>query len=553
MSTPRRFVRRSVIVGLAVSLLAAGCGGDSDDEAAEQTTTTAGDEPVRGGSLVVALPSDPGHLNPAITTSGGIHSASEILYNGLVSVDDDLEIQPELAKSWEITEGGTVYTFALTDGVTWHDGTPFSSADVKFTFEEMLLKLHGRTRASVQPALAAIETPDPATVVFRFKEPYAPLLQQLDVTEAPILPKHKYEGTDPSTNPTNSSPVGTGPFKFVSYTKGSEIKMERNPDYFKDGLPYLDELVIRIIPEQAAQVLALENGEVDWISISGGPDFSRLEAADDIEITRTPWNPGGSNCIMTMSLNLDRPVLKDVKTRTAIAHALDREQFLDQILFGVGKVAEAPISSGIPWAHGSDVDLPAYDKAKAEQLLDEAGWKREGDGVRTASGVGGVPDGTKFSIDFLHFPTFAKYGELVRQQLGAVGIEVTQKPLEPAVFPDPVFKQRAFDTNVISYCNGPEPQIGVRRMFHSTQISPAPFTNAAGYRDPEVDRLFDEAAAKVDEAARGRLYEQAQEIVAEDLPYVWIVETEGGRAYNADCTGFKFHNGLFAEAASCKA
>ncbi|MFP5377468.1 MAG: ABC transporter substrate-binding protein, partial [Acidimicrobiia bacterium] len=421
-----------------------------------------------------------------------------------------------------------------------------------FTFDEMLLKLHGRTRASVGPALAGIETPDPQTVVFRFKAPYAPLLQQLDVTEAPILPKHKYEGTDPSQNPTNTAPVGTGPFRFVSYTKGSEIRMERNPDYFKDDLPYLDEIVIRIIPEQSAQVLALEGGEVDWISIPGGPEFSRLESAQDVEVTRTAWNPGGSNCIMTMTLNLDRPALQDVRTRKAIAHALDRKQFLDQILFGVGKVAEAPISSGIPWAHHDDVGLPEFDRAEAERLLDEAGWTREGDGVRVASGVEGVPDGTSFAIDFLHFPTFAKYGELVRQQLGAVGIEVTQEPLEPAVFPGPVFQQRDFDTNVISYCNGSEPQIGVRRMFHSSQISPAPFTNAAGYRNAEVDRLFDEAAGEVDQAARGRIYEQIQEIVAEDQPYVWIVETEGARAYDAACTGFKFQNGLFAEAAYCR-
>jgi peptide/nickel transport system substrate-binding protein len=555
MSSRGRFARTPMVVGLALSLVLVGCAADDDDEGAggDTTTTAAEEEPVRGGSLVVALSADPGHLNPAITTSGTTHPASEILYNGLVSVDDDLEVQPELADSWEITEEGAVYTFKLHDGVTWHDGTPFTSADVKFTFDEMLLKLHGRTRASVGPALGAIETPDPSTVVFRFKQPYAPLLQQLDVTEAPILPKHKYEGSDPNTNPTNTAPVGTGPFKFVSYTKGSEIKMERNPDYFKEGLPYLDEIITRIIPEQSAQVLALERGEVDWISIPGGPEFARLESSQDIEVTRTAWNPGGSNCIMTMSFNLDRPVLKDVRTRTAIASALDRQQFLDQILFGVGKVAEAPISSGIPWAHDADSGLPTFDKARAERLLDEAGWERQGDGVRVATGVEGVPDGTRFSIDFLHFPTFAKYGELVRQHLGAVGIEVTQKPLEPAVFPDPVFKQRAYDTNVISYCNGSEPQIGVRRMFHSTQINATPFTNAAGYRNPEVDRLFDDAAGEVDQAARGRIYKQIQEIVAKDLPYVWIVETEGGRAYRADCTGFKFQNGLFAEAAYCKA
>lgn len=547
-------MRKSVVstcLVLALLLLAA-CGDDDEPAATPTPGDTAADEPVRGGRLVVALSSDPGHLNPAITTSGSTHPAAEIFYNGLVGVANDLELQPELAESWEIEGDGAVYTFALRDDVTWHDGVPFTSADVKYTFEEMLLKLHGRTKASVEPVLAAIETPDEHTVVFRFDQPYAPFLQQLDVTEAPILPKHKYEGSDPTTNPTNASPVGTGPFVFGAYTKGAEIRMTRNPEYFKEGLPYLDEIVMRIIPEQSGQVLALEGNEVDWASLSAGPDIAGLQANDDIEVELTPWNPGGANCIMTMSFNLDRPILKDLKVRQAIATALDREQFLDQVLFGQGKVAEAPISSGIPWAHHDDLELPAFDTTEAERLLDEAGWKEQGDGPRTAQGVAGVPDGTTLAIDFLHFPTFAKYGELVRQQLGAVGIEVTQVPLEPAVFPDPVFKERDFDTNVISYCNGTEPQIGVRRMYHSSQIGPAPFTNAAGYRNPEVDRLFDEAAGQVDQDARGETYKEIQEIVAEDLPYMWIVETEGIRAFDTACSGFKFHNGLFAEAAFCR-
>ena len=130
----------------------------------------------------------------------------------------------------------------------WHDGTPFTSADVKFSFEEVLLKFHARTKASMGGVLAGIETPDDRTVVFRFKHPYAPLLYQLDVTEAPIVAKHIYQNTDPQTNPANASPVGTGPFKFVSYKKGAEIRLARNPTYFKKGMPYLDGLVMRIIP-----------------------------------------------------------------------------------------------------------------------------------------------------------------------------------------------------------------------------------------------------------------------------------------------------------------
>ncbi|MDP9072550.1 MAG: ABC transporter substrate-binding protein [Actinomycetota bacterium] len=543
-------MKRVVVVTVLLALVAGACASD-DDEPASAPDRPA-DQPVRGGTLVAALSSDPGHLNPAITTSGSVHPASELFYNGLVSTNEEHEPVPELASTWQVEQDGALYRFVLRDGVKWHDGQPFTSADVKYTYEEALLKFHARTKASMGPALAAIETPDPRTVVFRFKHPYAPLLQQLDVTEGPIIPKHIYEGSDPNTNPANTNPVGTGPFKFVSYTKGSEVRMARNPDYFNKPLPHLDEVVMRVIPDATARVLALESGEVDWVFDTPEAERARLGQARGIETVQTSFNPGGSNCIMTMSFNLDRPVLKELRVRRAIAHALDRRQFLDQVHFGAGAVAEAPISSGIPWAHAEGLDLPRFDRAEAERLLDSAGWKRQGDGVRTSSGVAGLPDGTRLGIDFLHFPTFAKYGELVRQQLGAVGIEVTQKPLEPTVFPDIVFRQRNYDTNVISYCNGTDPEIGVRRMYHSSQIGPAPFTNAAGYRNPEVDSLFERASREVDREERGKAYRQIQEIVVKDLPYFWLVETVATRAYDATCSGFKAHTGLFAEAAFCR-
>lgn len=510
------------------------------------------DAPVRGGTLVVAIVSDPGHLNPAITTSGATHAASELLYNGLVGRDERGEPVPELAESWQVEQGGTVYRFRLRDGVKWHDGTPFTAADVKFTFEEVLLKFHARTRASMGGLLAGVEAPDDRTVVFRFKQPYAPLLYQLDATEAPIIARHVYQGTDPQTNPTNSNPIGTGPFKFVSYAKGAEIRLARNPAYFKPGLPYVDGLVMRIIPDLSVQVLALENGEVDFLWELSGPQQGRIKNDQRFRTARTGFNPGGSNCIMTMSFNLERPILKELRVREAIAHALDRQAFLAQILFGDGKVAAAPISSEIPWAHAASLNLPKPDRSEAEKLLDGVGWKKEGDGPRTARGVPGVADGTRLSIDFLHFPAFAKYGELVRQQLGAVGIAVVLRPLEPAVFAPTVFKDRNFDSNVISYCNGPDPEIGVRRMYHSSQIGPAPFTNAAAYRNPRVDALFDEAGRTVERDKRSRLYRQIQEIVVQDLPYYWLVETVSTRAWAARCSGFKAWTGLFAEGAFCR-
>ena len=157
--------------------------------------------PARGGVAVIVVPADPGHLNPAISTGSHVHAAADSIYNSLVELDRDLRPQPDLALRWTISEGGTVYTFHLAPGVRWHDGTAFTSADVKYTFEEVLLKHHARTKAGLGHVLAAIETPTPDTVVFRLRKPYGALLQLLNVTEAAILPKHLYQGSDPLTNP----------------------------------------------------------------------------------------------------------------------------------------------------------------------------------------------------------------------------------------------------------------------------------------------------------------------------------------------------------------
>jgi peptide/nickel transport system substrate-binding protein len=545
---------RPLAILLVFSLVAMACadsGTDDGGDAQGGTTTTATEEPVRGGTLVAAIDSDPGQLNPAITTSGSVHTASELMFNGLVALSPELEPVPELAESWEVEDDGALYRFQLRDDVTWHDGEPFTSADVKYSFEEVLVKLHSRTKASVGNALESIETPDEHTIEFRFTEPYAPLLQQLNVTEAPILPRHVYEGTDPQENPANSAPVGTGPFKFASYDPGQEVVLDANPDYFKEDLPYLDRVVLRVIPEEGNQVVALESGDVDWLFGVPGPDLSRLQDSDDFGFLETSVNPGGANCIMTVSFNLERPIFQDQDVRTALAHGLDREQFLSRVEFDQGQVAEAPIHSGIPFAHAEDLDMPTFDREEAERLLDEAGWVRGGDGTRTAQGVEGVDDGTPLAFDFLAFPTFSQYGELFRAQLAEVGADVRLETLEPPVFADTVFVNRDFDTNVISYCNGTDPEIGVRRMYISSNIGPVPFSNAAAYSNPEVDRLFDEASTTVDPDDRSPIYREIQEIVVEDLPYFWLVETVSTRAYRADCQGFQ-EAGHFAETAFCE-
>ncbi len=496
--------------------------------------------PQTGGTLVVAIGEDPGQFNPGITTSFSPHSVADSIYNGLVALDANANPVPDLAESWEISDDVTTYTFHLVEGVAWHDGEPFTSDDVKFTFENILLKYHSRTKAGLENVLAGIDTPDENTVVFRFNKPYAPLLQRLDVTEAPILPRHIYEGVeDPTKAEANLMPVGTGPFIFDSYTAGAEIRLKRNENYFKEGLPLLDEVVFRVIPDASTQIQALEAGEVDYVWRVPGPDAARIADSPDTDLLPVASGPGGGFCIMTLTFNLEREVFQDVQVRQAFAHAIDRQQILDQVIFGQGRVAVAPISSKITWAHLADGLQYEYDPAKAETLLDEAGF---------AKGA----DGTRFKVDFVHFPAFSKYGELMREHLGKVGVDFELRPLERDAAVDVIFNQRDFDTNIISYCNNADPEIGVRRMYVSTNIGNIPFSNGAAYVNPEIDELFNQAASTADVAERGETYHQIQSILLEELPYWWIVETDFGIGVRSNCHDFQGWSGQLAERVWCE-
>lgn len=489
-----------------------------------------------GGTAVIAVSGDPGHLNPAISTAGPLHAVAGSLFNGLVSLDEAGMPQPDLAESWTVTPDGLGITFRLRAGVRWHDGRPFTAEDVKVSFEQVLLRFHARARAGLAPAIAGIEAPDPATVIFRLRRPHPALLRQLDVTEAPIVPAHLFAGTDPDTNPANLRPVGTGPFRFEAYRRDDQVVLTRNPAYFKPGLPRLDRLVFRIIPDANTQVNALLAGEVDMLARVAPPDAARLRG-QRVTLTETRAAAGGSNCIMTLSFNLDRPVPGNIALRQAFALGLDRQRMLELVAFGQGRVAEAPIASGIAWAH-RPAALGAWplDPAEANRRLDAAGLPRGADGVRA-------------TLDILHFPAFARWSEIMRQQLAPLGIALRVRMMDPAAFAQAVFTRRDFDLALISYCNGTDPEIGVRRMVHSSAVGNVPFSNAAGYRNAEVDRLFDRAASLQDDATRGEPYRAAQAILARDLPYWWLVETDFTAAWRASFADFAPWTGQVAERA----
>ena len=481
-----------------------------------------GSSPVNGGSVVVAVSADPGGLNPAVTTQGGVHLICGSIFSGLVAHDFDLNPVPDLAESWEVSPDGRTYTFHLAPAAVFHDGVPVTAEDVRFTFEQMLLKYHSRTRASVGDNLRRIETPDPHTVVFEFERPYAAFLQLVDVTNAPVMPKHLYEGTDPLTNPHNTNPVGSGPFKFQEWLKGDHLALARNERYFKAGKPYLDRIVYKVMPSGALATIAFERGEVDYLLGAPPLDVARLKKLPGV--VATDKGREGYATVETLVLNLTRAPLSDLRVRRALAHAIDKGFLVDKLLFGQGVAATGPISHLLNWAYNPDVDKYDHNVALADQMLDEAGYRRGTDGVR-------------FHLKFVHAASYAKVAEALRDQLREVGVAVDLQQMEFAAAVDTVYVRKDFDLGFASFENGPDPDIGVKRTLVSSNIGPIPFSNGAGYRNARVDELFALAASEPDKQKRAAYYFEAQAIAVRDLPYFWLYEPNSAAVYREGLQG----------------
>jgi peptide/nickel transport system substrate-binding protein len=473
---------------------------------------------------VLATFADPGALNPALTTSVPTHIVTGPMFSGLVAHDFAFNPVPDLAERWSIADDGRTYTFELAPHALWHDGRPVTAADVQFTFEEVLLKYHGRTRAALGQNLEAVEARDAHTTVFRFKEPYAPFLALVDVVNAPILPRHVYATGELVKHPANSAPVGSGPFKFKEWARGDHITLVRNDDYFKAGKPYLDRIVVRIMPDAAAATIAFEKGEVDYFLFPPPHELGRLQRLPGVTVT-TRGREGFAG-ILTLIPNLRRPILGQLKVRQAMAHALDRREILEKVYFGHGEVATGPISRALGWAYNPEVPRYERDVARANQLLDEAGFPRG-------------PSGVRFPLTVLYDTSFARLAEVLRDQVAAVGIELQLQLMERNAWIDAVYKRWDFDLAFTHFENGPDPDIGVKRVYVSSNIAPIPFSNAAGYHNPRVDELFDVAARELDRAARARAYFEIQEILLRESPYIWLIESGhlSGVAFRSEFQG----------------
>lgn len=477
-------------------------------------------EPVKGGTLIITTTPEPSIITNALSSAPTTNEVGTKIFDGLLEYDNDLNPTPSLAESWEISPDGKTVTFNLRKGVIWHDGKPFTSADVQFSILNVVKEYHPRGLSNVGPVLA-VETPDDHTAVFKLAHPYPPLFKGLSSLEAPMLPRHLYEGTDIRNNPAVNVPVGTGPFKFSKWEKGNFIELARNENYWRDGKPYLDRIIFRFIGDAATRAAALEKGEVDVATFGtiNPVEMRRLAELPDIEIAQGGYEALAP--VMLMELNTKRAPLDDKRVRQAIAYAIDREMITKNIWYGFGKPAVGPISSvfagaGLYTEEGVRNYNVKDGVERANKLLDDAGLKRGPDGMRFKI----IHDVVPFGEDW------RRMAEYVRQALRRVGIDVELRTADAPTFMRQVYGSN-YDFWMASgwFIGMGDPTLGVQRQYWSKNIKPnVPYTNTVRYENPEVDALWEAAQTELDPEKRAKLFHDLQRLIVEDSPVIWIME-----------------------------
>jgi peptide/nickel transport system substrate-binding protein len=434
----------------------------------------------------------------------------------------------DLAEKWTVSPDGKRLTFSLVRNAKWHDGKPFTAADVKFTFEQVLPKLN--PNRAIFETITKIDTPDPYTVVMERSQPF--VMFYFDIFNAGIVPKHIYEGTDVAKNPANLRPIGTGPFRFKDWVKGSHIELVRFDEYFKPARPYLDRVVFKFVPDVGAAIAALERGEIDyvprWVPLG---DIARLKGQPGIEVSTV----GGIALAQTrwMTFNVREGLLHDVRVRQAIAHSIDTAAVTRIATGGQFAVAESFLWKQFPEfdARFSTAARFKRDLAKARQLFD-------------AAGMAAGPGGQRAKLELLTHSGVAdldKTVEVIRDQLREVGIEVVVKRVERALAFD-LAKDGKFHLYIHSnWTAGPDPVAGLQRFFLTQNIG-KPIGNSGGYSNKEVDELTAKALGEANPGAKKELVARLQEIFLRDLPALPLQQWVGVSAYRSEFVDVATHS-----------
>ena len=509
-------LRLFVAVILSLGLFA--CGDKKDDSAENQKVSTTTKKvtakvnkaPVNGDAFIESSLGDATGLIYNITSDSASHDAALKIYNGLVEYDKDLNIVGDLAKSWDISENGLEIIFHLNENVRWHDGQPFTAADVEFTYKFMIDDKTPTSYDADFRLVKSFEVIDEYTVKVTYGEPFAPALMSWSMA---ILPKHLLEGKDVTKSPLLRKPVGTGPYKFQEWKAGESITLVANDDYFK-GRPYIDRRVMRVIPDTATSFLEHLNGAVDIAGLTplqwtrqtdNNPKYN--DQYDKYKYLSFGYTYVGYN-------QLKKP-FNDKRVRQALTYATPKEDMVKGILFGLGIPATGPYKPGTIW-YNDKVKKYNYDIEKAKELFAEAGWTdSDGDGILDKKGK-------KFQFELMTNQgntVRTKICETLQQSWAKVGVKVNIRVLEWATFINEYVNKQKFDAVVLGWNITNDPDL--YDVWFSKNCGGSKL-NFICYKNEELDKLLIAGRKEFDPEKRKVFYHKAQEIIAEDQPYTFL-------------------------------
>jgi len=526
---------KKLIAALVLGALVAGC-----TKVGTQATggRNAGTRP---GELRIAVQSDLKNLNPILASNTTDGMVDAMIFDFLVTADPKGNPLPDLAnpvptlENGGISKDGLTITYHLVKGVKWHDGVPFTSKDVKFSWQAVVNKANNTTSVNGYDKVSSVDTPDANTVVFHLKQKFAPIVNTLFAeSDNPIwiVPEHvlsKY----PNINnvPFNNSPVGTGPFKFAEWSKGDHIRLVANPDYFM-GKPKLKEVVVRIIPDENTTINALKTHDIDWM-FQASPDTCK--ALVNLQNQGISMNFSTVDGYEGVLLNLAHPPLDDLRVRQAIAYAIDKKELVDKLTCGTQKIATED-HPDFMWAHNPSVKQYEYNPTKAKELLAQAGFTPGPNGILQKNGrplsLLGVTNNSN--------TTRRQLSQIVQAQLRQVGIDLGLKTYTGAQLFAPaglggILQLGNFDLSFSGWYAGVDPDDS--SQFLSAMVPPGGY-NYTRYKNPVMDAAQQDALTRYDIPARTVAYHKIEERLADDLPQIFFWWVHQQQPINADFKGF---------------
>jgi peptide/nickel transport system substrate-binding protein len=461
--------------------------------------------PAAAQTLNFALGGNPDTLDPHKTSGTLTFQTIKSVYDTLAEPDMSGKIVPALAEKWVVSPDELTWTFYLKKDVFFHNGDKLSAKDVKATFDRIMDTATASPKAKEFGSITAIETPDDSTVVLKLKEPTSPLLATLASGWGAVLPKSLID----SGHDFGSRPVGTGPFELKEWVRDSRIILQKNKNYWMKGHPKLDQITMHIIPERAVAIQGLISGQLDVAYLIDKDDLPLLEASPDVKIEKSM-----TALILVMSINCSNPVLQDLRVRQAINYAIDKQKVLD-VAYGGGK----PIGTFMDYGNAYYKDFTAlypYDPEKAKKLLAEAG-------------VG--PD--KVFELFLpqNYEMHVKAGEMYQDMLTKVGLNVKIKLVDWSTWISDVYRAAKYDLTVIG---------------HTGKLDPDGTLEGYGTKDRYVRWINPRAAELIDQARkvsgfenRKKLYDEALQIMAEEVPFMYLGSSYRRTAVRKNVSDFR--------------